>query len=392
MLSDTAIKTAKAKDKPYKLYDEKGMFVLITPTGSKYFRLKYRFENKEKNLALGAYPETSLKNAREKRDEARIQIISGIDPSQSKKETKQLAVEKQQNTFKLVFFRWLSVNQSWGDKYREDVAARAKNHILPFIGEIVIEEITRNELISIIERLKLKNMHSKSVSKLHSYISNTFRHAIAEGICTRNIAEDVKPLLPTNSTVKHRAALRKDQLPEFLKKLEAYGGRYETIIALKLLIWTGTRPQETFAAKWEEFDLDKGLWTIPIHRMKKRRIHTITLQTQAIKALRELNKISGHSFYLFPNQQTPNTHMSENTLNIAIQKGLGFDCTAHGMRSTFSTIMNENGGHRAKVIEVSLAHVDSSVKGIYDRGDYLPERRILMQDWADYLDSLKEIA
>ena len=183
-----------------------------------------------------------------------------------------------------------------------------------------MDEITREDLIKVIERLKLKKMHSKSVSKLHGYLSNTYKHAIAEGICNRNIAEDVKPLLPNGSKTTRRAALSKEQVPEFLRKLDVYGGRYETIIALRLLIWTATRPKETFAAIWDEFDLDEGLWVIPVERMKQKRMHQIPLQTQAVIALRELKLITGHGAYLFPNMQTPNTLMCENTLNLAIKR------------------------------------------------------------------------
>jgi integrase len=274
-------------------------------------------------------------------------------------------------------------------QYRQDVQARAKNHILPLIGDTPMNDITRHDLINLTDRLKIKRLHSASVAKIHGYLTATFKHAIASGIIERNLAEDIRPLLPTGSPVKNRAALGKDQLPEFLAKLDKYQGRYETIIALKLLMWTATRPQETYAARWCEFDLDKGLWTPTIERMKKRRLHIIPLQTQAISALRELHRVTGHGAYLFPNQTKPDTHMSMNTLNFAIQKRMGFDATAHGVRATFSTMANELDLGRPDIIEVSLAHVDGSVRGIYNRADYLEERRATMQRWADYLDGIK---
>jgi integrase len=379
MLIESVIKSAKPADKDYKLQDEREMYLLVHRNGGKYFRLDYRFDGKRKTLALGVYPEISLKKARELRDAARLSIKNGVDPGALKRK----GVARGGATFADLFEEWVSINQAWSDKYRQDVRDRARLYLLPMLGAVPVDLITHDQLIAVIDRMKIKGIHSKSFAKVHAYIVAVYRIAIAKRICDRNLAEDVRPLLPTGSKVVPRACLGEADLPDFMAKLAAYSGKFETKIALRLLLMTATRPQETYAARWSEFDLDAALWTIPIERMKLRRLHVVPLASQVVADLRLLYEVSGFTGFLFPNQQGSG-HMSENTLNLAIKKQLGFASTAHGLRATFSTVMNSK-GFRADVIEVCLAHVDSSVRGVYNRADYLEERRKVMQWWADYL-------
>jgi integrase len=374
MLTDSTIKAAKAKDKNYKLTDERGMYLLVHTNGGKYFRLDYKMHGKRKTIALGVYPDVTLKQAREKRESIRSNIANGIDPL--------LSLHK--STFSELFQEWQSININWSDKYRKDVIDRARINILPIIGDMDMDKITHDHLIAIINRMKIKGLHSKSCHKMLAYISAVYRLAIAKRICDRNIAEDVKPLLPTGTPVKPRACISEYELPDFVQNIHGYTGKFETKIALKLLLWTATRPQETYAARWVEFDLDSGLWTIPVERMKLRRVHVVPLQKGIIEDLRLLKQVSGHLEYLFPNQQHPRRHMSENTLNIAIKKHLGFDSTAHGLRATFSTVMN-NLNYRPDIVDSCLAHLVKGVESRYNRSDYMRERRKIMQDWEDYL-------
>ena len=381
MLTDTAIKSARPMpNKDYKIHDERGMYLLVTSGGGKYFRIDYRLDGKRKTLALGVYPETSLKQARDKRDTARKLISGGISPTVSK--------PMPSGNFEMLFNEWVSLNKNWSEKYRNDVMSRARLYFMPLIGNMPVEKITHDDLIRVIDRMKAKGISSKTLQKTHSHISYTYQLAIAKRLCDRNIAHDVTALLPTGSHVKARASISEAELPDFIRKVNSYPGRIETKIALRLLLFTATRPQETYASRWCEFELDKALWTIPIERMKLRRTHVVPLPSQAVSDLIFLRTISGHHEYLFPNQQDSKGHMSENTLNVAIKKHLGFNATSHGLRATFSTIVNTHGGFRNEAIESCLAHVTSGIAGIYNRSDYLNERRTIMQWWADYLAAL----
>jgi len=386
MLTDQKIKALKPKGKQYKISDEKGMFLLVMPNGGKYWRLKYRFADKEKNLAIGVYPTVTLKQARLDRDEAKKLIQSGIDPMQNKKEK---ANKTPYSSFKQIALSWMDNQKAWADNTRSDALSRFNNHIFPFIGDTTISEIERQSLISIIDRLKTKQIHSSTITKIHRLIVNTYKQAIALNACERNLAIDIQPLLPKGDKTEHRKALSTNEIPLFLNKLENYEGSFETICALKLLILTAARPNEIYKATWCDFDLDKSVWIIPSTKMKKRKEHPIPLSKQAQQILKKLQTITGNREYLFPNQRNPKLHMSENTLNQAIKKRMGFDATAHGMRSVFSTLMNEE-DFNPDAIDVHLSHTkDSTVRRAYNRSPYWNERLIITQKWADYLDNLK---
>jgi len=386
MLTDQKVKALKPKEKQYKFSDEKGLYLLIKPNGGKYWRLKYRLSGKEKTLAIGVYPDVSLKNARLARDEAKKLIQSGIDPTRHKRER----VLKQTDTdFKKLGLSWADNRKDLAENTKGDILSRFNNHIFPFIGAVPIADISRESLINIIDRLNTKKIHTKTISKIHGQIINVYKHAIAAGLCERNLAMDIKPLLPKGDQTQHRKALSTNEVPLFLTKLDSYGGTFETVTALKLLILTAARPGEVQKAVWSDFDLDKAVWIRPSERMKMKKEHPTPLSTQAIAILKKLHTVTGRRTHLFPNQRNPKTYFSKNTLNQAISKRMGFDATAHGMRTVFSSLANEF-GYNPDAIEVQLAHLEkNSVRRAYNRTKYWNERVILAQQWADYLDSLK---
>ncbi len=234
-------------------------------------------------------------------------------------------------------------------------------------------------------------LHSATIKKIFQHTAKVMEHAIAKGACDRNLVNDIKPLLPKGDPTQHRVPFEKEEIPLFLRKLENYGGRYETIIALKLLTWTAARPGEVQKAMWKEIDLDTANWLVPDEKMKMGRDQTFPLPRQAVEALTHLKGITGYHPYLFPvqsNRRSKNGYMSENTLNLAIKR-MGFKADAHGVRTTFSTLMNEM-CYDPIAIEAQLSHqIGNQITTIYNRAGYLGARRGLMQTWADYLDKLK---
>lgn len=386
-LTDAKIKTISPKDKDFKLSDEKGLFLLIKKTGAKYWRLKYRYNGKEKSLSIGVYPEVSLKNARLQRDSAKKLLLEGIDPNAHKKQ--QSYILKNGTQFEELAINWMATKKDWAEQTRKDRNGTFKNHIFPFIGNTPIDQVTREQLIGIVERLTVSGKHSKTIGEVHGGVVSVYKYAIAKGICDRNLAEDIKPLLPKGDKVKHRPALKREDIPLFLKQLDSYGGSFSTVCGLRLLILTAARPGEVFKAVWSDFDLDNAVWIRPSERMKMRKEHPTPLCKQALEVLNSLHRVTGNREYLFPNERNPKSHMSENTLNQAIKRRMGFDATAHGMRAVFSTLANEF-GYNPDAIEMQLAHIEKSeVRRAYNRTKYWDERVVMAQQWADYLDSLK---
>lgn len=390
MLTDRKIKLLQPKEKQYKVTDERGLVLLVHPNGSKYWRYNFRLDGKQKTYAIGSYPEVGLKAARLQRDEARLMVSKGIDPIEHRKQ--QAGESAGKHSFKSLTTNWMDSNRGWSPNYRKDVTQRLNSHVIPLIGNKHINEITREDLIKIIERVTKLQLHSDTIKKIFRHTGSVMDYAIAHGSCERNLVNDIKPLLPTGDPVKHRVALKKEDLPLFLHKLDNYGGRYETIVALKLLTWTAARPGEVQQAKWQDFDLENACWTIPAEKIKMRREHTFPLPRQAIDALTQLHLVIGSKQYLFPiqsNRRSKNEFMCENTMNMAIKR-MGFNADAHGMRSTFSTLMNEC-QFNPVAIEAQMAHkVGGQIHTIYNRAQYLDERRHIMQAWADYLDAIKD--
>ncbi len=389
-LTDISCKTAKPSSKSRKLADTNGLYLEIMPNGSKYWRLKYRFAGKEKRLAIGVYPEVSLSEARDKREKARKLLATNIDPSQAKRENKRQAVLKYENTFEAIAREWHE-NQKpgWTQRHAHYVMKRLEADVFPTLSTRPIAEITAPELLSTIRLIEKRG----AIDIAHRAIQTCgqiFRYAIVTGRAERDVSADLRGALKTRKKV-HHASIQAADLPEFLEKLDTYDGHLQTKLALKLLLLTFVRTTELRAAQWSEINLDAAEWRIPAERMKMRQLHIVPLSKQSITVLEELKKINGHSPFVFPNSANPQKCMSENTVLYALYRmGYHSRATGHGFRSTASTILNET-GFRPDVIERQLAHSErNKVRASYNHAQYLPERRKMMQWWADYLEAAAE--
>jgi integrase len=387
-LSDAKARNSKPGTKPYKIYDGEGLFLLIMPSGSKYWRLKYFFAGKEKVLALGVYPEVDLADARERRAQARKVLAAGNDPGDVKKEAKRHAVVRSANVFEVVAREWFEKRKhEWAATSTDTNLARLETHILPRLGQRPIADIAAPEVLSML-RLVEDRGTLETARRVKHICGQIFMYAIATGRAERNPVPDLRGALKT-PVVKHHSFLNARDLPLFLEKLEAYDGSFQTKLALRFLLLTFVRTTELRMAEWREIDWDKAEWRIPAERMKRRELHIVPLSMQAIAILRQLEKHTGTRQYIFSNQQNPAKFMSENTMLYALYRmGYHSRATGHGFRSTASTILNEH-DFRADVIERQLAHGErNTVRAAYNHAQYLPERRNMMQWWADYLDEI----
>jgi len=387
-LSDPKVRNAKAKPKPYKIADGEGLFLLVTPSGSKYWRLKYFFGGKEKLLALGVYPEITLADARERRSQARKLLTHGSDPGEAKKDAKRLEALKSENTFEAVAREWVEKRtHEWTPRHVGSRLAALEKYIFPSLGEKPIAGITAPEVLAMLRVIEGKGI-LHTAQRMMQVTGQVFTYAIATGRAERNPVPDLRGALKT-PVRKNYSFLKESELPLYLKKADAYDGDLLTKEALRLLLLTFVRTTELRGALWQEIDWDKAEWRIPPERMKMRELHIVPLSKQAIAVLRELQKLSGYRQFVFPNLHNPATFMSENTMLYALYRmGYHSRATGHGFRSTASTILNEH-GFAPDVIERQLAHSErNKVRAAYNHAQYLPERRKMMQWWADHLDKL----
>jgi integrase len=386
MLTDIAIKRSKNKDKPYKLSDSGGLYLLINPNSSKYWRLKYRFQGKEKVLALGVYPELSLLEARERRDQAKKVLSNGSDPSELKKSLKRETQALHNHTFEAIAREWHHTKlSSWTERHAHYVLKRLESDVFDAIGTRPIAQISAPELLSLIRKIEARGALDISHRVLQS-CGQIFRYAIATGRAERNPTSELKGALKSASK-SHYNHLMASELPEFLEKLEQYDGHLYTKLAIKLLMLTFVRTGELRGARWEEINIEKAEWRIPAERMKKREPHIVPLSNQALAVLERLQTYTRKSLYVFPNLANSKKCMSENTVLYALYRmGYHSRATGHGFRATASTILNEN-GFRSDIIERQLAHAErNKVRASYNHAQYLSERKTMMQWWGDYLD------
>lgn len=393
-LTDTKCKTAKAIDKPLKLADGGGMYLHILPTGGKKWRLKYRFLAKEKLLTLGAYPLVGLKEARDRRDEAKRLLDAGQDPSETRKLEK---VEKQQdyeNNFENLAREWHQQKiHTWKPKHAANILKRLEANIFPHIGHRPIKLITAPELLSALKKVEARG-NLDLAHRIMQTCSQVFKYAVATGRGERDMTTDLQGALkPAKS--KNLPHLKEKELPAFLKKLDVYdkeyGGKLITKLAFKLLILTFLRSGEIRNGKWEEIDWDKKQWKIPAERMKVKEPHIVPLSKQSIAILQEMQRISHNNYagLIFPSQNNPRKPLSENTFLRAIDvMGYKGKTVGHGFRSTASTVLNEKGFNK-DWIELQLSHCErNQVRGAYNYAEHLDNRHEMMQWWADYLDEV----
>jgi len=392
-LSDSACRSAPAKQKQYKLSDGEGMYLLVKPSGGKYWRMNYRFAGKYKTLALGVYPEVSLREAREKRAEARKQLREGIDPLLQKQ--KALLVRKAENTdlFRDVATDWFKFkSQDWGDRNQRKMKRILEHDLLPHLGAIPIREILPLMLLNVLK--KIESSGRVPTAKIaRSIAGQIFRYAIVNEKADYDISASLKDVLSSHKT-KHMSYLEEPELPEFFRRLNDFEGASERLkLALELVVYCFPRTIEIRSAKKTDFYLDgeKPEWRIPSENMKMDRPHIIPLAWQACNIINRLMELSRDSSeFLLPHQRKDDQHLSENSLlDVLYDMGYKGKATVHGFRSTASTILNEN-EFNSDHIELQLAHVsDNGVRASYNHAKYLESRRKMMQWYADHLDKLK---
>jgi len=387
-LSDAACKNTKPESKPRKITDGGGLYLEVMPNGSKYWRMKYRFAGKEKRLAFGVYPDVGLADARGRRDQARKVLAAGNDPGEVKKEAKRLAVQNSENTFEAIAREWhKSRLNAWSENYAGKVMTSMEQDVFPRIGRRPIADIAAAELLSMLRLVEGRGA-LETAHRVKQNCGQVFLYAVATSRAERNPAADLKMALATPKR-KHYSHLKADELPEFLSKLEAYEG-HQTKMALKLLLLTFVRTTELRGAEWQEIDFEKAEWRIPAERMKMKENHIVPLSKQALTILKELKILNGKWRYVFPNERRPIQFISENTLLYALYRmGYHSRATGHGFRATASTILNEH-GFPPDHIERQLAHAErNKIRASYNHAQYLPERRKMMQWWADYLEGVE---
>lgn len=390
-LTNTACDNAKPKEKPYKIADGQGMYLDIRPNGAKYWRLRYRMYDKQKLMALGVYPEVSLKEAREKRREARKLIAEGIDPSKNKRDEKRKATINANNTFEAVALEWHDNQKGrWSDNHANNVLHRLNTDVFPYIGSDPIADLEAPHLLDMLRKIE-KRGALDIAGRTRQICGQVFRYGIQTGRCQRDPSADLKGALKTRKT-EHFAAIDTKEIPELLDALERNDARLfaRTRRAIKLSMLTFVRPGELRKARWEEIDFDSKQWIIPAERMKMRRAHIVPLSRQAIKILKEQKEETDHlsTTLVFPSQIRPKDPMSDGTVRIALQK-LGFKdrMTAHGFRALARTAIREKLNYDPDVIECQLAHKAAGPLGeAYNRAQFIEQRTVMMQEWANYLD------
>ena len=397
-LTDTKIKTSKPKAKDYKLSDGGGLYLLVTKAGGKHWKLKYKFDGKEKKLSLGAYPDITLSKARELRESNKQLIANGINPSEAKKEKKELQQQednKHLNTFKVIALQRL-------EKIKDDVSIPHYkgtlrgfvNDTFPYIGDKNINDVTSKDIINILKIMMERNVKN-STQKVYQQIGKTFKYAVAHGIAERNPCSDFDiSEIVGKTNEQHYPTITDDKgIKNLLISIKEYGGELSTRYALEMLAYTFVRPTNARLALWSEINLNSKQWVIPAKKMKTKDEFIVPLSDTLIELLQEIKLYSGDSKYLFPSTKSKTTPLSDGALLGAIRR-MGYskeEFTPHGFRAMFSTIAHEKSHFKYDVIETQLAHsVGNSVSQAYNRAKYLDERVELMQWWSDYLDEVRK--
>ncbi|HUX64299.1 tyrosine-type recombinase/integrase [Sulfuricella sp.] len=391
-LTAIEVKAAKPTDKPFKLSDGGGLYLLVQPNGAKYWRLDYRFSGKRKTLAVGVYPDVSLLDARERRDEARKLLAADIDPSANKKAKRAAKQGQAANSFEVVALEWL---EKFGAKKAASTIEKThfilRRDVFPWLGVLPIAEIKPFDLLTALQRIEGRGA-LETAHRAKQYVGQIFRYAVGTQRAERDISQDLKGALPAPN-VKHRAAITDPlKFGGLLRAIDAFAGTFTVKCAMKLAPLIFVRPGELRRTEWAWVDLDAAMICYPAAVMKMREDHIVPLSRQAVEILHEIQPLTGQGRYVFPGIRTGEQPMSEAAINAALRR-LGFDkteMTGHGFRATVRTIGDEVLGFRVDLIEHQLAHAVKDPNGrAYNRTAHLPERKKMMQQWADYLDKLK---
>lgn len=391
-LRDLQIRNLRPTDRISQYADEKGLYLEIHPNGSKLWRYKYRYIGKQKRLALGRYPEIGLAEARRRRDEAWRMLEAGADPLAERKHDKLVAKFKAANSFGDIAKEYIDKMVAEG---RADTTTTKANWLLEQLAPIAsrpVANLKPLDVLAALKRIEAKGKH-ETARRCRSFASRIFRYAVATGRGETDPTSLLRGALVTPRVTHHAAILEPDQVGELLRAIDNYSGHAVTRLAMQIAPHVMARPGELRVAKWPEFDLDGAVWKIPAERMKMRRPHAVPLSRQVLSYLEELLPLTGPDGFVFPAFHTSLRPLSENTINQAFRR-MGYaqgEVTAHGLRTTASTLLNESGEWSPDAIERSLAHADAnSIRGIYNRGRYWEERVAMHQWWSDYLDQLRE--
>lgn len=390
-LTDSAAKNAKPADKPYKLTDGGGMYLLVQPNGAKYWRMAYRLHGKQKLLAIGVYPAVGLATARERRDDARKKLAAGVDPSVAKRVEKRVARLAASNTFEAVAHGWMNERKTVVEigQY-EKTLARFESDVFPWIGRRPITEVDAPEILAVLKRIDSRGARY-TAHRVRSEISRVFRYGIKEGYCKTDPARDLVDAIPPAQTTHFASITEPSKVGEMLRAFDGFAGTFPVLCALKLAPMLFVRPGELRKAQWSQIDIERGDWRYLVSKTKTE--HLVPLATQAVAILRELHALTGNGTYVFPGARDRHRPMSEATINAALRR-LGYDTrteiTGHGFRAMARTILHEELEQMPEVIEHQLAHtVPDNLGSAYNRTKFIKKRREMMQKWADYLDRLK---
>lgn len=389
-LSDTSIRNAKSREKPFPLRDEKGLYIIINPNGSKWWRLDYRFAGKRKTLSMGVYPDVGLRAARERRDDARRLVADGIDPGEHRKIQKSAAQERASNSFETVAREWFAkFSPNWAASHSSKIIRRLERDVFPWLGGRPIAEIKAAELLRSIKRIEDRGVLETAHRALQN-CGQVFRYAVAHGLCERDPSGDLRGALPPVKGRNFAAITDPEGVAKLLRSFDEFKGSFIVLCALRLAPLLFVRPGELRHAEWASIDLDRAHWRYTVTKTNTE--HLVPLASQVVAILRDLQALTGHGRYVFAGRE-PQRPMSENTVNAALRR-LGYDTQkdicGHGFRAMARTILNEELDFEPAVIEHQLAHSVPDLNGTaYNRTKFLKKRKAMMQVWADYLDKLK---
>ena len=390
-LSNTAILNAKSSDKPYSLADERGLSLLVQPSGGKWWRFRYRYTGKAKMLSFGTYPDVGLKEARNKRDEARKMLADGVDPGENRKAQRESQAKRSANSFEVIAREWLEGQKSVVVQGQyEKTLARLQTDVFPWLGDKAVSEITAPEILTILRKIDARGARY-TAHRTRGQISQVMRYAIATGRAERDPCPDLKGAIPSPRSGNFASITEPAKVAELLRAIEGFKGTFVVKCALEIAPKVFVRPGELRKAEWGMFDLDKAEWRYFVTKTKTE--HLVPLASQVVATLRDLHALTGHGRYVFPGRD-PQKPMSEAAVNAALRR-MGYDTkteiTGHGFRAMARTILHEELHVKPEVIEHQLAHkVPDALGTAYNRTRFLKERRAMMQLWADYLDKLKE--
>ncbi len=396
MLNDTILRNLKAKDKPYKKTDANGLYVYVSVKGSRVFRIDYTFEDKRKTLTLGEYPTITLAQARKELAELRIKLTQGIDPQAEKKAVIQAKRATEKNAFEAVALEWYEVKkEEWRESHAIKQLQLLNRDMMPFFAKRQINEITASEVWEVLKKLETRGLRDTTI-RAKGILSQIFCYGVATGRCEYDVTAGLKGIFKKPQRQNFATITDTKLIGKFMRDIDLYTKESKrtsliTQLALKLTIYTLCRSNEICNAEWKEFDFEKNLWTIPANKMKMNKEHIIPLSRQALEVIEELRPYTEHREYLFPSDRSKTGVIAGESLLKSLRV-MGYDketLTIHGLRAMASTLLNEQ-GYNPDIIEKALAHTDKNeVRAIYNRAEYLEHRRVMLQEYADYLDRLK---